>query len=44
MGKSTVGRQNSEAIEIPCEDHGTGRRVMTYDRHRFGQPTTAWHR
>ena len=47
MGKSTVGQQNSEAIEIHCEDHGTGYRVITCDRRRFGQsrqPTTAWHR
>jgi hypothetical protein len=47
MGKSTVGQQNSEAIEIHCEDHGTGYRVSTCDRRRFGQsrqPTTAWHR
>ena len=47
MGKTTVGQQNSEAIEIYCEDHGTGYRVITYDRRRFGQssqPTRAWHR
>jgi len=25
MGKITVGQQNSEVIEIYCEDHGTGR-------------------
>lgn len=47
MGKSTVGQQNSETIEIHREDHGTGHRVITYGRRRFGQssqPTTAWHR
>jgi hypothetical protein len=35
MGKITVGQQNSEAIEIYYEDHGTG---------RSSQPTTAWRR
>jgi hypothetical protein len=47
MGKSTVGQQNSEAIETHCEDHGTGYRVITCGRRRFGQssqPTAAWHR
>ncbi len=38
MGKIIVGQQNSEAIEIYHEDHGTGQPVG------FGQssqPTTA---
>jgi non-heme chloroperoxidase len=28
MGKITVGQQNSEAIEIYYEDHGTGQPVV----------------
>jgi hypothetical protein len=50
MGKIPVGQQNSEAIEIFFEDHGTGQagyRVIAYGRRRFGQsgqPKTAWHR
>lgn len=52
MRRITLGQQNSEAIEIYHQDHGTGQpavlyRVITYDRRGFGQssqPTTAWRR
>ena len=30
MGKITVGQQNSEAIEIYYEDHGTGQPVLVH--------------
>jgi hypothetical protein len=29
MGKITVGQQNSEAIEIYYEDHGTGQPAVS---------------
>jgi len=40
MGTITVGQQNSEAIGIYDEGHGTGQPVVLV----HGQPTTTWRR